>query len=123
MMTHEQGIIEVTPPHYSLFDDYLERLMEKNICYQAGNLKSTGFNIPEDVKEAVSKAMLIMGQNGFPLRQHFKKIYVWDETTGEVLEDWKLSQLAMVLTVLNGPKENPFVGQTQLALLKRYFDV
>ncbi len=122
-MKRKQGIVEITPQVSSPMDDYLEQLMERKICYRAGHLLNRGFDLPEDIYEAVARAMQIMGQSGYPLRQHFKKVYVWDEKAGAVQPDWKLSEIAMALTVLNGPVENPLVGQTQLTLLRRYMDV
>ena len=119
-MMQKQGIVEVTPPVSSPIDDFLEGLMERNICYRAGNLRNSGFDLNKEIYGAVYKAMQIMGHSGYPLRQHVKKIYVWDETTGTVQPDWKLSKMAMALTVLNGPEDNPFVGKTKLALLRRY---
>ncbi|MFW6389290.1 MAG: hypothetical protein ACOCZI_01520 [Marinilabiliaceae bacterium] len=122
-MRQKQGIVEVTPPVTYPIDDFLEQLMERDICYRAGTLRNRGFDLNEEIYDAVSRAMQIMGRSGYPLRQHFKKIYVWDESTGAVQPDWKLSRMAMALTVLNGPVDNPFVSRTQLALLKRYINV
>ncbi len=64
-----------------------------------------------------------MAQSGFPIREHFKKVYVWDEKSGIIYQDWKLSRIALALTVLNAPVSNPVVGHTQIALLSSYFDV
>ncbi|MFO8001511.1 MAG: hypothetical protein R6U46_09715 [Marinilabilia sp.] len=122
-MRQKQGIVEVTPPVSSPIDDYLEKLIERDICYRAGSLRNSGFDLDEDIYDAVFKAMQIMGRSGYPLRQHFKKIYVWDQGAGAVQPDWKLSEMAMALTVLNGPVDNPFVSRTQLTLLRRYMDV
>ena len=122
-MNQKQGIVEVTPPGRSSFDEYLEDLMEKNIYYRAGSLSTTGFDLTEDIYDAVYKAMRIMGRGGFPLQQHFKRIYVWDEKAGAVRPDWMMSRMAMALTVLNGPAENPVVGKTQLWLLRQMMSV
>ena len=122
-MGQKQGIVEVTPLVRSPMDDYLEQFMERKMSYRAGNLRNRGFDLTEDIYEAVARAMQIMGRSGYPLKHHFKKIYVWDESVGAVQPGWKLSELAMALTVLNGPVENPFVSRAQLTLLRRYMDV
>lgn len=99
-------------------DQFLEVLFYRGMKYLASDLLEKGLS-PEDIQEAVKRAMLVAKTAGLDLRQHFKVIYT--QFRGGLMKDCKLSRLGYVMVVLNARADHALAANLQLQLLEHFF--
>ena len=85
--------------------------------YLASDLLDQGLS-PQQISDAVIKAINIGKASGLVLNQHFKPIFSGIER--EIINDCKLSHLAYGLVMINADVELSVVGDFQVSLLQSY---
>ena len=96
------------------FTDFFYSL---RLRYLASDLLNFGLS-PEQINDAVIKAMGIGKSSGMDLRQHFKPVFSGIDE--EIISDCKLSHLAYGLVLMNADSELSVVGNFQVDVLQQY---
>ena len=104
---------------FSVFEAFHEALADQGLRYRASQLQQAGFEPPEELYRAISRAMQVCRHCGVPVREHFKRRYVSDDTEHTVRPDWMLSRFAYTLVMINGAPRNPTVSQMQFELIRK----
>lgn len=87
---------EMVPMHF-----YASELAEKLGCTSADQLNG-----------ALNRTFNICETLGISVRLHFRKVYLYQD--GQIYPDWKLSNLACYLLMINGNPCSPHVAEAQL---------
>lgn len=95
-----------------------DNLMDFDLHHKGMELVSKGLMRFEELQLAVKRAMNICRTSNINVRRHFKAVYISRE--GILLRDWRLSDLARKLVLINGDSNNEIVAQIQLGLLEEY---
>lgn len=113
-----QIVIYNTESVSPVFDDLIENVLDVELRYKGTDLVSSGLMRFEEMQFAVKRAINICKTSQLVVRKHFKPFYVSRE--GVIIRDWKLSQLARKLVLVNGDSNNKVVAKIQLELLEEY---
>ena len=100
------------------FDQFLNVLFYREMKYFASDLLEKGLS-PEDIQQAVRRAMMIGKTAGLDLRQHFTLIYT--PYQGVLMKDCKLSKLGYAMLLLNARASSPMVAKLQMQVLNHCF--
>lgn len=99
-------------------EEFLQGIAELNVRFYLSEIRqAAGLTGQAETEEAIRRAMDACRSRQLPLREHFKPVYRCEEK--KVILDWKLSELAWCLVMLNANPANPAVGHFQLALLQK----
>lgn len=90
-------------------------LLERNLIYRASELSRFGLSDPEDLRQAVQRAIHVCISAGIPVRQNFSPLYAADESG--IFCDWKLSELGKRLVLLNANTSNQYVAHLQMKII------
>lgn len=111
----------MTIDHISLqssIDSFVDSLTDSKLtCYASDLLEQQGCHTLEEVSEAVKRATEVCNCMHVPLHENFKLVY--RSRNGEVVQDWRLSRMAYLLTALNADSRSGFVAQLQMEMVKR----
>lgn len=100
-------------------EQFLDVLFYQEMHYLASDLLDKGLS-PDDINQAINRAMLAAKTAGVELRQHFIPIYT--DIKGSLVKDCKMSKLGYGLLLLNANTANPMVANWQRQLLEHFFD-
>lgn len=99
-------------------EDFLQGVSELNFRFYVSEIQqSAGLAGQAETEEAVRRAMDACRTQQLPLNEHFKPVYRCEEK--KVILDWKLSELAWCLVMINANPANPAISRFQLALLQK----
>ncbi|GIV34293.1 MAG: hypothetical protein KatS3mg031_1828 [Chitinophagales bacterium] len=98
------------------FEDFLDSIIEQQLRYFASQLRFMGIHDPATIEHSVSRAMMVCKAAQIPLRENFKSVYICTENS--IKRDWRLSELAMKLVIINSDITKPMVAETQVWLVK-----
>ncbi|WP_255594408.1 hypothetical protein [Pontibacter sp. HSC-14F20] len=111
----------MTLDHISIhnpIDSFVDSLADSNLtCYASDLLEQQGCQNLQDLSEAVKRATEVCNCMHVPLQENFKVVY--RSRNGEVVQDWRLSRMAYLLTALNADSRNNFVAQLQFEMVKQ----
>lgn len=100
------------------FESFVDSLADRNLtCYASDLLEQQGCSNLQELGEAVKRATEVCNCMHVPLQENFKVVF--RSRNGEVVQDWRLSRMAYLLTALNADSRNAFVAQLQLEMVKR----
>ena len=85
--------------------------------YLASDLLDKGLS-PEQISDAVLKAMKIGKSSRIKIRKHFMPVFT--EVNKEVISDCKLSKLGYGLVLLNANPELSIVGEWQISIINSF---
>jgi hypothetical protein len=105
---------------HELEDAVEEAINDQKLTFSARSLRDIGFNSLGEIASAVERAMMICSRNGLAIREHFRPVYLSDNSTHTIFKDWKMSKLAYTLVIINGDTANCAVARLQLEMLKTY---
>ncbi len=88
--------------------------------YAIDILERAGIEDEVEMEGALLRAMQVCRSMNIPLEENFKMVY--RNEGREVLQDFKLSDLASSLLMMNANTANVFVAKTQIELI-RQFDI
>jgi hypothetical protein len=74
--------------------------------YSLQNLPFVENISPENILEALQKSIQVCHLAGINSKQHFKKIYIYDDDIKTVHIDWKMSKRALNLMATQFPTHN-----------------
>ncbi|PHN06202.1 hypothetical protein [Flavilitoribacter nigricans] len=100
------------------FDQFLDVLFYREMKYFASDLLEKGLS-PDEIQQAVSRAMLVGKTAGLNLRQHFTIVYT--QYRGGLMKDCKLSKLGYAMVLLNASASSPMVANWQMQVLDHFF--
>jgi hypothetical protein len=103
-----------------VLDDFEEAIHNQHLHFLASTFENIGFQPPDQISQAVERAIRICNNCGLPAREHFKLIYIADDSDHTVRMDWRLSKFGYLLVMLNGTPDNPAVAHAQLEMLRKY---
>ena len=105
----------MTIDHISIsnpIDNFIDSLLDSNLtCYASDLLEQQGCQNLQELGEAVRRATEVCNCMHVPLQENFKVVY--RSRNGEVVQDWRLSRMAYLLTALNADSRSAFVAQLQ----------
>ena len=96
-------------------DDFSKAVTDTELRYYASSLIELGIGSMDEIHGAIGRAMQICNALHVPARSHFKVIYLYKN--GTLITDWRLSEMARKLILLNADPANPVVAKIQLRLL------
>lgn len=76
---------------------------ESMLIYSIRHLKVFENISQENILNAIQKALQICQQAGINSKHHFKKIYVFDSTRGNLFVDWRMSKTGFNLLIIQIP--------------------
>jgi hypothetical protein len=97
--------------------NFLDFYYSFRLKHLASDLLEQGLS-PEQITEAVIKAMNVGKSSGLEIDQHFRPVFTGIEK--EVVSDCKLSHLAYGLVLMNADAELPIVSGFQVSVLQQY---
>lgn len=100
-------------------DNFLDFYYNIQMPYLASDLLNKGL-WPEQISDAVLKAMKIGKSSGIEIRKHFMPVFT--EINKEVISDCKLSKLGYGLVLLNANPDLSIVGEWQVSVLQTLLD-
>ncbi|MBD1396105.1 hypothetical protein H9Q13_02915 [Pontibacter sp. JH31] len=99
-------------------ENFTDSLADRNLTrYASEILEQHGCSSLQDLRIAVKRATEVCSCMHMPLQENFKVVY--RSRNGEVVQDWRLSPMAYLLTALNSDSRNTFVAQLQVEMVKR----
>lgn len=99
-------------------ESFTDSLADRNLTrYASELLEQRGCNNLQELSNAVKRATEVCNCMHMPLQENFKVVY--RSRNGEVVQDWRLSPMAYLLTALNSDSRNTFVAQLQVEMVKR----
>ncbi|MFD2244860.1 hypothetical protein [Pontibacter ruber] len=109
--------IEPITAHTPL-NDFVDNLAESHLtCYASDLIRCEGCRNFEELSQAVKRATEVCNCMHMPLQENFKVVY--RSQNGEVVQDWKLSPVAYMLTMLNADARSNVVARLQVEMVKR----
>ena len=103
---------------YSYAQEQLEEsVFNSGLNHLASELFMYGLNNSDTLDSAIRRAMMICRSVNIPVRRNFRPVYSFKN--GEMISDWRLTDLARKLVLLNGDPENPFVARLQVELINK----
>ena len=103
------------PYHHNGFEKFLESVFDRELKFLASELTMFGVGSPDDLSNAIDRAIEICYTAQIPIKQNFKPVYICDN--GQVICDWRLSSLGKKLVLFNANPANPIVAKLQIQLL------
>lgn len=96
-------------------DDFRDNFTDLGLRHFAGELLSYGIRNAAELERAVERAMTVCHAARIPLRANFRQVYTC--YNGAMICDWRLSDLARRLVLLNADPDNPFMAKLQIELV------
>ncbi|MCX6188842.1 MAG: hypothetical protein NTW54_04455 [Bacteroidetes bacterium] len=94
------------PCNDSCQQEFEDALCFSNRCYSIQHLISSGVIAPDEMLEALQKAMKVCSLAGVDSSHHFKKIYIYDETENKTYIDWMMTKKGLSLILIQYPLLN-----------------
>jgi hypothetical protein len=94
-----------------------EVLVDRRLRHLATELALFGIKDPAEIMEAIEKAMKVCQTAGVPVAENFKPVFFCKRNN--IFRDWRLSDLAMKLAILNAGIHHEIVSRTQVDVVKR----
>jgi hypothetical protein len=109
--------IEPTTAHAPI-DNFVESLADSHLtCYASDLIMCEGCHTFDELSQAVKRATEVCNCMHLPLQENFKVVY--RSQNGEVVQDWKLSPMAYMLTMLNADARSNVVARLQTEMVRR----
>ena len=106
---------------YTPLENFLDSLADQELtCYASDLLQQRGCGSMDELSLAVRRATEVCTSMQLPLNENFKPVY--RSRAGEVVQDWRLSPMAYLLTVLNADSKSDLVARTQLEMVRRFLN-
>lgn len=99
-----------------ILQEFLESVLDLDLKYLASDLTGYGFTLSNDLTEAVERAICVCRTAEISVRENFKPIYIFGD--GQIICDWRISDLGQKLIILNANPCNPLVANYQLQMIK-----
>jgi hypothetical protein len=101
-------------------DEFEDALSSAALRYSLEHLILTGMTSGDDILKALQKSIQVCALTGVNSRHHFRKIFVFDSTTGALHTDWLMSKKGFNLMIIHSPLLNEKIARWhwQLAELK-----
>ena len=96
-----------------------DALYQSKCCYSLQNCVMIGMAAPEQMMEALQKAVQVCTLAGINARHHFSKIYLFDAATGATHIDWLMSKKGFNMVVMQSSLLNEQVARWLWALSDR----
>ena len=100
---------------HEALEQFRSTIHERNLRFLASELMDRHLMDYLEIQRAIKRAMIVCKTLDLPIEAHFKPLYV--SRSGQVLCDWKLSDLGRKLVLINGNPANPFVAMLQKELI------
>lgn len=99
---------------------FLDFYYTLNLSFLARDLLRSGLT-PNQISEAVDRAVNVGKASRLKLHQHFKPIF--SSIGKEIIKDCKLSLLAYGLVLMNADIDLKVVGNFQICILQQYLNI
>ncbi len=97
--------------------NFEEVLISRRLRHLATELAIFGIEDPAEIMEAIEKAIKVCQVAGIPVTEHFKPVFFCKRE--KIFRDWRLSDLALKLAILNAGIHHDIVCRTQVNLAGR----
>lgn len=103
---------------YRQMDDFVDSFANSNLKHYASDLiKEHNCESLEELGIAVKRATEVCTCMHVPLQENFKVVF--RSQGGEVIQDWRLSPLAYLLTLINSSAKSDAVARLQVEMAMR----
>ncbi len=93
-------------PGLDAFLAFEDALHQSQCCYSLQKCVRMGLGSPEDLLEALEKAVRVCALAGISARHHFRKVYLSDPQSGVSLVDWLMSKRGFHLVIMQASLVN-----------------
>lgn len=102
---------------YDPLENYLNEFIRQNTVahlryYASEVIESLGLYEEEELRTAVNRALNICSTLHIPINSNFRTIYRYNGNN--LITDWKISELACYLIIINANPSNTKVAEAQL---------
>jgi len=112
--------MELSIYSHDLYDDAIEQFVDsvisRELSHFASELLQWGFHNPAEIEQSIHRAIRVCRSASIPVRSNFSPVFVCTEHA--VVRDWRLSETALRLAIINADVNNPLVARVQLELIK-----
>lgn len=115
----EISIFKSTNKPIDSIDSFMNFYYHLQLGFLASDLLEKGLS-PEQILDAVLKAIKAAKSSGLEVRQHFMPIF--SQRDNEIVNDCKLSRMGYGLVLLNADVELSVVGEWQISVMKAKLD-
>ena len=102
--------------HHEAVERFHDNMLDIGLNYWLSDLKWYGLEDTDELGKAVERAMKICSTMNLPVRENFKKTYIYKDD--QLQYDWRLSSLGKKLVLLNSDPSNLFVAKLQMKLME-----
>ena len=92
-------------------------LVTRKLTHLASEMAMFGIDDAGEIKKAIEKAVTVCRMAGVPVAENFKPVYFCKN--GKVFRDWRLSDFAFKLVIINTDIKYKVVSMTQVGLVKK----
>ncbi len=91
-------------------------LTARKLTHLASEMALLGIEDPEDINEAIEKAIMVCKRAGIRAADHFKPVYFCKNS--KIFRDWRMSDFAFKLAIINADIRYKVVSVTQVEMVK-----
>jgi hypothetical protein len=89
-----------------LADSIEDAFYDSTLQYSLRHIAFIGNIAPEDIQEALQKALHVCHLAGMNSKHHFKQIFLFDEKIGTLRIEWLMSKTGFNLMIIQTPTSN-----------------
>jgi hypothetical protein len=104
-------------PAHNEADDFIEALHSVEFKYTTRQLIVAGVQ-PDEILHSINKAIKVCRLNLVDPSDYFRSCYVFDESSGNLYCDWRMTREGFMLTIMNTPATNTAIAHWQMRLAK-----
>ncbi|HXH19746.1 MAG TPA: hypothetical protein VNJ07_11755 [Chitinophagales bacterium] len=98
------------------FEEFMDSVFERELNHFASELLSMGFHDINQIEQSIHRAIMVCRTASIPVRGNFRSVFVCTESV--IVRDWRLSDMAMKLAIINADAGNPLAARVQVELIK-----
>lgn len=97
---------------------FVDNILESELKYSCKDLYKAGIDNEAEMKNAILKGIQTIKQAGLIPQYHFKHIFVTSIETGKVYNDWRMSRIGFLLSIMNASGNNPTLNNMKIEIAK-----
>ncbi len=99
-----------------ILTDFEEIFHSAAFKYNTDHLAMSGLQ-PDEIMTAIGMAMKVCRLNQIDPAEHFRSLYIFDETSHNTYSDWRMTRQGFALVVINTPAHNTAIARWQWQLI------
>ncbi len=100
------------------FDQFREALYDTELTYNCHDLLVAGIDSEPEMRIAILKSIQLIKRAGLVPKQHFKHCFVTSVESGKIYNDWRISRMGFLLTLLHAADDNPLLDKWRIEIVR-----